>query len=94
MAEDSLTDPSKASIPGLSIDDINPSIYEGGFKTWECAVDLAKYLLHRSQTGSILHGENMRVIEVGLIYTPHPKCQDVLPRARIEVQSPASSRLK
>ena len=72
MAEDSLTNPSKVPIPGLATDDINPNIYEGGFKTWECAVDLATYLLHRSQLGSILTNEYMRVIEVGSLYTPHP----------------------
>ena len=72
MAEDSLKDPSKVSIPGLAIDDINPTIYEGGFKTWECAVDLATYLLHQNQLGLILTSEDMRVIEVGLLYTPHP----------------------
>lgn len=29
---------------GLSADDITPYIYEGGFKTWECSVDLASFL--------------------------------------------------
>lgn len=43
MAEESSkVDPSLA---GLSMDDIKPSIYEGGFKTWECSIDLASYLL-------------------------------------------------
>lgn len=81
MAEDSLTDPSKVSIPGLAIDDINPNIYEGGFKTWECAVDLATYLLHRSQLGSILTDEDMRVIEVGFLYTRHPPWSECCPEA-------------
>ncbi|KAL8720668.1 MAG: hypothetical protein Q9225_002497 [Loekoesia sp. 1 TL-2023] len=43
MAEDTSLD--EASTAGLSTDDIKPSIYEGGFKTWECSVDLANYLL-------------------------------------------------
>lgn len=47
MAEDSQIGSADSSIPGLSTDDINPTVYEGGFKTWECAVDLAEYLLNR-----------------------------------------------
>ena len=45
MAEDTHTAPDGMSIPGLAMDDITPHIYEGGFKTWEGAVDLARYLL-------------------------------------------------
>jgi protein-histidine N-methyltransferase len=30
---------------GLSTDDIVNGVYEGGFKTWECAVDLARFIL-------------------------------------------------
>ena len=30
---------------GLSSNDITPNIYEGGFKTWECSIDLARYLV-------------------------------------------------
>ena len=42
MAED----PNSSQCPpiGLSMDDITPNIYEGGFKTWECSVDLASFL--------------------------------------------------
>ena len=43
MAEDPLSDP--ATVVGLSKDDITPHIYEGGFKTWECSIDLADYVL-------------------------------------------------
>lgn len=32
---------------GLSDDDIEPYIYEGGFKTWECSIDLANYLAEK-----------------------------------------------
>lgn len=35
---------SKSLISHLSTNDIQPNIYEGGFKTWECSVDLATYL--------------------------------------------------
>ncbi|KAL9031824.1 MAG: hypothetical protein Q9196_000197 [Gyalolechia fulgens] len=47
MAED--THINEASTAGLSTDDIKPHIYEGGFKTWECSIDLANYLLSHSQ---------------------------------------------
>lgn len=33
---------------GLSADDIVAGVYEGGFKTWECAADLARYVLEGS----------------------------------------------
>ena len=42
MAEDSSS--GRDPIAGLSDNDIKPYVYEGGFKTWECSVDLAKYL--------------------------------------------------
>ncbi|MCJ1480256.1 hypothetical protein MMC06_000411 [Schaereria dolodes] len=71
MAED---DPSGLQDPvansGLSTDDITPKIYEGGFKTWECAVDLARYLSGAIQQEKlILQHKDIRVIEV---YTPLP----------------------
>ena len=42
MAEDQ--DYGQSPTIGLSTDDITPNIYEGGFKTWECSVDLASFL--------------------------------------------------
>ena len=42
MAEDQ--DYGQSPPIGLSTDDITPNIYEGGFKTWECSVDLASFL--------------------------------------------------
>ena len=42
MAEDGQL--SSDSIAGLSTDDIIPSFYEGGFKTWECSLDLSAYI--------------------------------------------------
>jgi protein-histidine N-methyltransferase len=38
---------SDAPIEGLNETDIRTNVYEGGFKTWECAIDLAKLLLNR-----------------------------------------------
>lgn len=34
-------------IEGLDSSDIRTNVYEGGFKSWECAFDLAKLLLDR-----------------------------------------------
>ncbi|PYH77811.1 hypothetical protein BO82DRAFT_357932 [Aspergillus uvarum CBS 121591] len=47
MAEDTADDreDNYELITGLEKGDINPNFYEGGFKTWECALDLAKLLL-------------------------------------------------
>lgn len=42
MAEDQMN--SKVAVVGLSDSDITPHVYEGGFKTWECSVDLANYI--------------------------------------------------
>lgn len=42
MSEDVSTDEEEPV--GLSAHDIKPDIYEGGFKTWECSIDLAQYL--------------------------------------------------
>jgi protein-histidine N-methyltransferase len=46
MAE---ADPESGDDPveGLNETDIRTNVYEGGFKTWECAIDLAKLLLDR-----------------------------------------------
>ena len=48
MAEDQSFVPqteTQFSVVGLSTEDITPTVYEGGFKTWECSVDLANYVL-------------------------------------------------
>ncbi|KAI4089051.1 MAG: hypothetical protein LQ348_005117 [Seirophora lacunosa] len=49
MAEDTTLDEVGA---GHSVDDIKPNIYEGGFKTWECSIDLANHLLSRASAAS------------------------------------------
>ncbi|KAL6711114.1 hypothetical protein ACN47E_006989 [Coniothyrium glycines] len=43
MAEDSFA--SETPLVGLDTSDLRPNIYEGGYKTWECSIDLVKYLL-------------------------------------------------
>ncbi|KAF2868746.1 hypothetical protein BDV95DRAFT_499899 [Massariosphaeria phaeospora] len=48
MAEDDNSNP--APLTGLDPHDsldLLPNIYEGGYKTWECSIDLVKYLLDR-----------------------------------------------
>ena len=49
---------------GLSNYDIEPNVYEGGFKTWECAVDLAAFLSRRLSTEWELEGREVHVVEV------------------------------
>lgn len=45
MAEDDGTNPTPLS--GLDDSDLRTNVYEGGYKTWECSIDLVKYLLDR-----------------------------------------------
>jgi len=45
MAEDTDDDPNP--VTGLDDSDIKTNVYEGGFKSWECSIDLAKLLLDR-----------------------------------------------
>ncbi|KAL9129771.1 MAG: hypothetical protein Q9217_001883 [Psora testacea] len=65
MAEDVQTGMDEMSVPGLSADDIMPNIYEGGFKTWECAVDLAKYLMDKEPRFAHSGGRDMQIVELG-----------------------------
>lgn len=61
MAED--TSFEGPSVVGLSTDDIMPRIYEGGFKTWECSVDLARYLTGRADITESVRCQQLHVIE-------------------------------
>ncbi|KAL5424079.1 hypothetical protein PMIN04_003404 [Paraphaeosphaeria minitans] len=45
MAEDDGT--SAAPLAGLDDSDVRTNIYEGGYKTWECSLDLARFLMDR-----------------------------------------------
>ncbi|PVI06805.1 hypothetical protein DM02DRAFT_649532 [Periconia macrospinosa] len=45
MAEDDGS--SENPLSGLETTDLLPSIYEGGYKTWECSIDLVRLLLDR-----------------------------------------------
>lgn len=52
------------AIPGLTADDITPNVYEGGFKTWECSLDLAKYLATQHHKDHDSHQSGDHFIEV------------------------------
>ncbi|RAL07441.1 protein-histidine N-methyltransferase [Aspergillus homomorphus CBS 101889] len=65
MAEDTAEDreDNYELITGLEKGDIKPNFYEGGFKTWECALDLAKSLLDANVLGGT--DRNQHFIELG-----------------------------
>lgn len=63
MAEEDISDQWSQAV-GLSTDDITPNIYEGGFKTWECAVDLARHLSETLSEGWEMDGRDVHVVEV------------------------------
>lgn len=82
MAEDE--EGSEELISSLEEGDIKPNFYEGGFKTWECAIDLAKLMTSEEERANVLGltgtggGDNVdegdvHVVEVG-------RCHAVLPR--------------
>lgn len=63
MAEDSEQD-NEELISGLEHGDLKPNFYEGGFKTWECALDLAKRVVGDYAVGEV--DGDRHVIEVGV----------------------------
>lgn len=64
MAEDSTEQENNEElISGLEHGDIKPNFYEGGFKTWECALDLAKLVVGES-TATGVEDEDCHIIEV------------------------------
>ena len=53
LAEADVSDETSiALVDSLGSDDIKPQLYEGGFKTWECSIDLARSLLDKTMTGT------------------------------------------
>uniref|UniRef100_A0A0N4ZNW1 protein-histidine N-methyltransferase n=1 Tax=Parastrongyloides trichosuri TaxID=131310 RepID=A0A0N4ZNW1_PARTI len=42
--------------------DLVPNVYEGGFKVWECSLDICSYLIKYSST---INFKNKRVLELG-----------------------------
>lgn len=64
MAEDSTEQENNEElISGLEHGDIKPNFYEGGFKTWECALDLAKLVVGEDTAAGAEDGD-CHIIEV------------------------------
>ncbi|MCJ1313485.1 hypothetical protein MMC25_007163 [Agyrium rufum] len=66
MAEDSL-EPGDQTLTGLArSDDIIPKVYEGGFKTWECSLDLARFIARKFTQENLIDSDHeLHVIELG-----------------------------
>jgi protein-histidine N-methyltransferase len=67
MAESSATNDNEALIANLSSSDLSSGTYEGGFKTWECAIDLGSLLSTPHFTSFLSAEPNLpiHVIELG-----------------------------
>ncbi|KAJ5312327.1 hypothetical protein PENANT_c011G04013 [Penicillium antarcticum] len=66
MAEDSAGHDNEELIAGIEKGDIKPNFYEGGFKTWECALDLAKLSLDEDILNGSSDGlQDTHIIELG-----------------------------
>lgn len=52
-------------LEGLQQGDLTSGIYEGGFKTWECALDLATAIFSEGESPSGSEGKSLHVIELG-----------------------------
>lgn len=63
MAEDSAGQDNAELISGLDEGDLKPNFYEGGFKTWECSLDLAKLVAEVPLVNDTQ--SNAHIIEVG-----------------------------
>lgn len=63
--EDQDPETSRTLISGLEQGDINPRVYEGGFKTWECAIDLTRILLQPRVTNLVLFGYSSDPLKEG-----------------------------
>ncbi|KAL4902526.1 hypothetical protein BDW74DRAFT_180630 [Aspergillus multicolor] len=62
MVEDSAEEQNGELIAGLEKGDITPNFYEGGFKTWECSIDLGGLVVGE---GVGLGNQDGHVIELG-----------------------------
>lgn len=72
MAEDSAGHDNEELIAGIEKGDIKPNFYEGGFKTWECALDLAKLSLDEDiLSESSDSPEDIHIIEVRHLSRSH-----------------------
>lgn len=94
MAEEDIHDPHRFPSPGLISDDIISRVYEGGFKTWECAVDLARYLSKSIVDGHLaLRGRDVHVIEVSRPNLRYRMKILLLPGTRIRTANPPPTQL-
>jgi protein-histidine N-methyltransferase len=71
MAEDTENYDNAELIAGLEEGDLKPNFYEGGFKTWECALDLAKLAAGDSMIVDSLNNSqtDVHIIEVCIVFT-------------------------
>lgn len=69
MAEDSADHDNAELIAGLEEGDLKPNFYEGGFKTWECSLDLAKLVASQDAIVDSLGDSqaDVHIIEVGVV---------------------------
>ncbi|KAK5940474.1 hypothetical protein PMZ80_006889 [Knufia obscura] len=63
--DDSGTDATDSLLEGLATGDLSTGIYEGGFKTWECAVDLAGFVTGMNIDADGTGTGEQRIIELG-----------------------------
>ncbi|KAJ5247004.1 hypothetical protein N7468_001987 [Penicillium chermesinum] len=63
MAEDNAGQDNAELISGLDEGDLKPNFYEGGFKTWECSLDLAKLVADEPLVNDVQ--TNLHIIELG-----------------------------
>lgn len=54
-------------ISGLEKGDITPAVYEGGFKSWECAIDLARFCSYSEYARSLFSGESKAEGDINII---------------------------
>ena len=58
------------TVDNLDRSDVQSGVYEGGFKTWECSLDLASLLLDRGPRKDI--DELIRCDQIIEVYHFHP----------------------
>lgn len=75
MAEDNEGHDNEELISGLEEGDLKPNFYEGGFKTWECALDLAKLVTNEDSTIQFSESSaGTHIIEVRTVNPCHFDC--------------------
>lgn len=72
MAEDSADHDNAELIAGLEEGDLKPNFYEGGFKTWECSLDLAKLVARQDAVIDSLGDSQTDVHVIEVCASPQP----------------------